>query len=156
MHIPSQYGRKPRRCRNSLISGIAVPVSLEHHRRALDILLQPADRRRILRKILLKKCSCIQSLILRNLPDIPKPGMHGISEIAHGPEQYKKPHTWKDPDDLLSGYHQHTINPISHCHSEKDICLIRQLEHSIGSGISIFINIPHIYKLRDQNQSDST
>ena len=82
--------------------------------------------------------------------------MNTVSKISKCPAKQHQSDNRQNLNYLLTCCRQHPENPISHGHSKQHIRLISQLKHRIRSGISAFVNISYINKLRNYNQSDCT
>ena len=153
MNIPAKNGGKTSGCRHTFKSSVAVPVCLKYHRGTLDIFLQPCNCRYILREIRLQISKGIKSLIARWIQHISKPGIHAFSEISHCPYQEKQADSCDNFKYFLPCNHKKAVNSVSHSQPEKNIRLISQLKHGVGSCVSILINITHIYQFRNHHQS---
>ena len=80
--------------------------------------------------------------------------MYAVSKISTGPHKEKQSDECQHFQNLVFANDKQTEDRIDHCHTKHNVCLISQLEHGIGSGIAILINIADIYQFRDQDESD--
>ena len=156
MYIPAKNRRKSCHGRYSLIICIAVPISLQHYRRAFDVIFQPPDAFCIFRKICFQKGSCIETFVSRRIPYCSEPCLYTVSKVTAGPNKKSKSHHCDSFKDLFTEHKNHTEDSINHGHAKHDICLICQFEHGIGSCTVFLINITYINQLRDHDQSNGT